>query len=832
VRDGAAEELIGAPAAPSLHGRADLVSDVGARLRPSAVVALVGAPGVGKSAVARAVADAFGGRSARHRVVWNQGLADEDGAGAGDDPGGLLVVVDGAGDEIDARVDEVRATFPEAAVLAVGLRAVPVADAIVDVAPLPLPATPAALESSPAWALFAERARAVRGGLELDAADRPFAHEVLAATDGLPLAIFVLASQLRSASLRRLAERLRSPDTTTGRRWGAPLVGAVRAATLGLGAGELSVLSQCAAIPAPFDVETALALVAAPDGVDVEEALVALRERSLLQATSFGGAGIVLRVLGCVRDVVADPSVAGPVAARHAAHFARAKTISIGMPADVARDHLSAALLALPPEDWAGARALVERAAALCRRAGSTPRLSSAAEAWAARAPAGGEAPLRASAGLLACFGGDSARGVALALAARGDARTDEERAATLRALGLVQFFRGHLAEARAALEEASRADPTDGVKWVDLAGILVLAGDTVSAEAALERAAVEARRRGALDLVAWADLRKAELLLDLGEEERAALLLDAALAYGELHGDARLRATASGDVGLLALLRGDGARAEACFRESREVLEGIGLGSSAATMRWAIAAAHEVDERPDDALVAYEDAVLAARLAKNDLALGLALAGLGRCLADRQELDRADARLAEAARLFDGTGDARRRAVVAIAAAHAAIARGEPSPSSALEAPAIVELSRRSAEVRLALTLARRRLGAASERPATLRDAVRLGEILVDRDGGSLQLPDGKRVDLATRGAPKRILAHLVARYAAAPHATATLEELFAAGWPGVRVSARSAASRVYVAISTLRGAGLGPILRRTSEGYGLDPSHLSDEG
>lgn len=830
MRDGAAEELTGAPVAPSLHGRSDLLSDVSARLYPSAVVALVGAPGVGKSAVARAVAAAFVARSVRHRVVWDQGLAGDDCVAEGADPGGLLVVVDGAGDELDARVADVHATFPEAAVLAVGLRSVPGADAIVDVAPLPLPASAAALEASPAWTLFAERARAVRGGLAIDAAERTLAHEVIAATDGLPLAIVVLASQLRTASLRRLADRLRAPGTAD-RRWGAALFGAVRAATLGLDAAELSVLRQCAAIPGPFDVETALALVAAPDGVDVEEALVALRERSLLQASSFGGAGILLRVLGCVRDVVADPAVAGAVAARHAAHFAAAKSISNGMPADVVRDHLGAALLALPPEDWAGARALVEGAAALCRRAGSTPRLSSAVEAWAARAPAGEEAPLRAGAGLLTCLGGDPGRGLAWVEAARHDARSERERASTLRALGLVQFFRGHLGEARAALEEAARADPTDGVTWVDLAGILVVAGDAVSAEAALERAAVEARGRGALDLVAWADLRKAELLLDLGDEPRAALLLDSALAYGELHGDARLRATAAGDLGLLALLRGDGARAEACFRDSREVLEGIGLWSSAATMRWALGAAHEIDERPDDAVVAYEDAILAARLAKNDLALGLALAGLGRCLADRGELDRAAARLDEAARIFDGTGDARRRCVVALAAAHAAIARGDPSPGSALDAPAVVDSARRSAEVRLALALARRRLGAVSERPPTLHDAVRVGEILVDRDGGSLQLADGKRVDLATRGAPKRILAHLVARYADAPRATTSLEEIFAAGWPGVRVSARSAASRVYVAISTLRGAGLGPMLQRTSEGYRLDPAQLSED-
>ena len=100
----------------------------------------------------------------------------------------------------------------------------------------------------------------------------------------------------------------------------------------------------------------------------------------------------------------------------------------------------------------------------------------------------------------------------------------------------------------------------------------------------------------------------------------------------------------------------------------------------------------------------------------------------------------------------------------------------------------------------------------------------VSIGGLAVARDGSALRTAAGDVVRLETRGAPKRILAHLVGRWLESPGATSTLDEIFAAGWPEVRVSARSAASRVYAAVSTLRTLGLGPSLARTSDGYRLE--------
>ncbi len=58
------------------------------------------------------------------------------------------------------------------------------------------------------------------------------------------------------------------------------------------------------------------------------------------------------------------------------------------------------------------------------------------------------------------------------------------------------------------------------------------------------------------------------------------------------------------------------------------------------------------------------------------------------------------------------------------------------------------------------------------------------------------------------------------------APGEGVPLADLFAAGWPGDRADAHSAAMRVHQAIATLRKLGLRSALLRKQDGYLLDPS------
>lgn len=80
-------------------------------------------------------------------------------------------------------------------------------------------------------------------------------------------------------------------------------------------------------------------------------------------------------------------------------------------------------------------------------------------------------------------------------------------------------------------------------------------------------------------------------------------------------------------------------------------------------------------------------------------------------------------------------------------------------------------------------------------------------------------------RVDVARRGAIRRILASLAAMRTSSPGHALGVGELFAIGWPGEKIPYESQVRRVYTAIWTLRTLGLDGLLITRDEGYLLDP-------
>ena len=56
-------------------------------------------------------------------------------------------------------------------------------------------------------------------------------------------------------------------------------------------------------------------------------------------------------------------------------------------------------------------------------------------------------------------------------------------------------------------------------------------------------------------------------------------------------------------------------------------------------------------------------------------------------------------------------------------------------------------------------------------------------------------------------------------------PSTPLTVDDLLAAGWPGERVLRDAGASRVYVALGTLRKLGLRDVIISRDGGYYLDP-------
>jgi hypothetical protein len=96
---------------------------------------------------------------------------------------------------------------------------------------------------------------------------------------------------------------------------------------------------------------------------------------------------------------------------------------------------------------------------------------------------------------------------------------------------------------------------------------------------------------------------------------------------------------------------------------------------------------------------------------------------------------------------------------------------------------------------------------------------------LAVARDGSWFRAPGSARVDLGGRKALRRLLHELASARLRDPGAARDVEQLVVAGWPGERLVARSGASRVYVAIATLRQLGLGELLQKRARGYLLDP-------
>ena len=124
------------------------------------------------------------------------------------------------------------------------------------------------------------------------------------------------------------------------------------------------------------------------------------------------------------------------------------------------------------------------------------------------------------------------------------------------------------------------------------------------------------------------------------------------------------------------------------------------------------------------------------------------------------------------------------------------------------------------SFEARFALRMARRMLERSTGAPARKARSLR-----VERNGRWFEV-DGERIDLGRRGALRRILVALAQSRVTSPDRGLKQADLVAAGWPGERVLVDAAATRVRVAIATLRQLGLRSMLLTRDDGYVLDPA------
>lgn len=322
------------------------------------LVTLVGPPGVGKSrlalelarpaqppavfvdlAVVRSAADVAGAFLRAlgilqpvddARTVLREALAVDQ----------AWLVVDNCDHVVDAvggLVHELLTSTDGLRVLATSRRPLDVAGEQVHVvAPLPLPAgdsaTAAAVFASPAGRLFAERARAAAGDIDVHASPAAVA-ALCRRLDGLPLAIELAAARLRTFApqelLARLDDRLGLLGDVERQGGGSrhPTLEAAIAVSYDLlGPVERRLLRRLSVFAGQFAYDDVVAVAAGDDlpADDIARGFSRLADRSLLGRRRSEGDETTFRLLDSIRHYaarrLADEDLTGTVVRRHAEH--------------------------------------------------------------------------------------------------------------------------------------------------------------------------------------------------------------------------------------------------------------------------------------------------------------------------------------------------------------------------------------------------------------------------------------------------------------------------------------------------------------------------------
>jgi predicted ATPase len=717
------------------------------------------------------------------------------------------------------------------------------------------------LDVEAATALFLARAGAAGLPPGVTAAETATVARIVAPLEGLPLALELAAARLELLSLdeleRLLSQRfaaLRDPSAPQDRH--GTLWQTIDWSWRLLGPAEQAALSQASVFEAAFglaDAEAVLALPPPPGDAEHEpplvlDALQSLVRKHLLIATR--ARPVRFSLAESIRDFAArklDATTEAGARGRHAAHFLdRAANWAPLAHGPRMREMLDA-LSALYPE----LRHIALHGAPAARRAAvhaalaylgtrEPPRVQVALLDAAIDAEAAPEAASeRLRLGELL-----DARGMALRVLGRHDAAEADYACALavahalgdLRLEGLAEGRLGALCHARGQYADAA-VHLTRAEARLEAAGDRRNTAVMIGAQALLSLAesdfagAVARCERSLALLAEVGDDRQAGIvhgflattLAEHGETRRAREHVEQALARHAAFGNLRPEAVMRGQRGIIAHVEGRLAEAEADYVQACAVFDALG------------------DPRMGGSLRIYRG-LLAAELGDTE-APGLLAAGLSRTLAAG---DRGFAGIAHAAQAavpalagdVPGTEAALSGADAALTHAYGQHVRHLPAVYRALaEAGAAVQATasgegaeaHRAARATLTtleslpsfdLALALRLLRAACERVERA-----LTGWHVDRAGRAVRLPSGEVVDLSRRLPLTRLLAALLqARLDGAPGAAIARADLVAAAWPDEpRLRPEAARNRLNVALSTLRGLGLAPLLETAGDGHRL---------
>ena len=733
-----------------------------------------------------------------------------------------------------------------------------------------------ALDTSAATALFLARGRAA--GLALDVAppspDADALRRILGPLEGLPLAIELAAARLELLDLveleRLLSERfaaLRDPSAP-GARHGT-LWQTIDWSWRLLSLPERTALAQSSVFQAPFgraDAEAVIRLGAdgeepAPDAPAVLDALQSLCRKHLLTASATRP--VTFHLAESVRDFAArklgtgDLAPIGDVERRHAAHFLtcaaalapwahgpRMREMLEGMRA-LLPELTHVARTGLPAERRAAVHAALAYLGTREAPRTQVALIDAALETEPQGPPTAAPHEWRLVGELL------DARGMALRVLGRHDeALADYERAFALATtlgdrrleglcagrIGALCHARGQYAEATLRLAHAeaclhAAGDRRNEAVMIGAQALLSLAaGDFPGAVDRCERALVLLSDVGDERQSGIVHGFLATTLAERGETVGALVHAERALAIHEAFGNLRPGAVMRGQRGIIAHVQGRLDEAEADLRQACGLFDALGdprMGGSLRIYLGLLA----LDRGAPDAFEAAE-ALLAEGLVRTLSGGDRGFAGIarssqaappalrGEIAATEDRLVGADAALSEAYGAQVRHLPAAYRALAGISAALRAVEAGQP-PDAAAVAEARAQSDTLgglpSFDLAIAVRLLRRRLRAF--------DAAATGWH-VERQGRSIRCPDGTRVDLSRRVPLTRLVRSLLEARITRPGETVSRLALVAATWPDEpRLQPEAARNRLNVALSTLRGLGLAPLIETVEDGHRLAP-------
>ena len=869
-------------------GRARPLADLRRHLAEGAqIVTVVGAPGVGKSRLALRLVEERLSEYASYGGAWVCDLvnattdrhvhramahalsigpdADDDLARLGyslASRGPTLIVLDDAErvvGAVGAAVVRLAELAPESVFIVTSRERLGIeGEVVVDVGPLDVgEAGSQSATSSEAVELFLDRARSVVPDFAPDDDELAAIATLVVRLDGLPLAIELAASRVEVAPPATLLHRLEDRFALLARAGGEEsrhrtLYTAIDASWSLLDANEQAMLAQTALFAGPFSLEAAEAILepgaSAPASIDL---LQGLCKKSLVCVAPAGDGGPRRFSLSAsVRDFALEKLNASPAAPRarrrHARYFAGRASPRVDDLGD-----LTAAFAHLTegPGDAGRAADVLDAALAIGQIAMRAGPLSLAVTHLSKALDTRGVERLDAGPRVRALIalararvlsgdpgGADAELRRARALAADSD---DRARADVAAAVGWHAFKVSDLEAARDAYEEGrrlagsvgderrvGRIEDGLGTVWMDL-------GDIDRARTCFESALRACRSAGDQAGEATALAHLAAVNLEHGRLDRARTQFEKAIAELQRLGDERAASVHLGSLGLVLLEAGEeklaAQRVEQALDAHRKLgqrqHEGFALSYQAMVLeaggRWAEAL--DVCEEAVRVLAQTGNTLWEARLlciqARLEANEGSLLSSAGTHARAVERLRRLDDDVGlRVARLAEGH--------LELARARAAAGEGDAAAEHQKRAEAVLAEERRRSDVGHGdVRWATLQLGRALDRerrpPA---DAV--ATLTVGERGDWFETSTGARAVLESRAALRNLLASLVEQHATAPGSSLSREDLYRAAWPGDRAHPEAASNRLHVALSTLRKLGLRGILRRSAEGYYLDPA------